>query len=131
MMARAFRLAGALLILVVVPSAQAADDGKELVATWHNTSDGIVQYWTIKESKGAWTVDGIYKRGNQEIGSFQGKDPRFADGKLTFIQEFKVKPVASWDSGSTIVVAVQDGKLQFAWKNGLAMGKGVLELLKK
>jgi hypothetical protein len=100
------RIMGALSIITVAAASnlRAADDGSELVATWQSTSDGLLQLWTIKQNKGEYSVEGVYMKSDKEVGSFQGKNCKFADGKLSFIQEFKVKPVASWDSGSEVTV---------------------------
>jgi hypothetical protein len=113
--------------------ARAADDGSELTGDWTSVTpgEGFTELWTIKKEKGEWSVRCSYVKDGKEVGSFQGKDCKYADGALTFTQDFVKKPVDSWDNGSQVAMRAAGDKLKFTWRNGLARGEGEVVRAKK
>jgi uncharacterized protein (TIGR03067 family) len=126
------RLAAISLGLVLVgwsAPTRGADPAKDIVGTWEGRSGagGFTEVWTIEHDKGAWTVRGVFKKGDDEVGSFTGKNPRFAGGALTFVQEYVKKPVANWNDGSTITARASGDKLTFTWRAGKNSGSNSLD----
>jgi hypothetical protein len=101
------------------PPARAAEGG-ELVGTWEGTSGagGFQEIWTIKTNKGEWSVNGVFKKGGKEAGAFHGKDYKYANGTLTFVQEYDKKPVDSWSDGNEMAVKASGDLLAVTWRNG-------------
>jgi uncharacterized protein (TIGR03067 family) len=126
------RLTAIALGLVLVgwsASARGADPAKDIVGTWEGRSGagGLTEAWTIENDKGTWAVRGVFKKGDDEVGSFTGKNPRFAGGALTFVQEYVKKPVASWNDGSTITAKASGDRLSFTWRAGKNSGSNSLD----
>src|SRR5437660_7751879 len=78
---------------------RAADDGSDMVGTYRGSSSagGYTETWQIKMDKGNLVVVGTFRRGNAVVGAFQGKNAKYADGKLTFQQVYVKKPDPSWN----------------------------------
>ena len=126
-----------LLVAVSVPwpaAARAADDDEKIVGTWERLHEKdkdkkedkdkkdkdkygeIEETWVIKKTKGAWSVSGkFYMPGKGEVGNFKGKDVKFANGSLTFTQEFFKLP-KGFVSGATVSCSAEDDRLDVAFK---------------
>ena len=85
-----------------VPTAHAAE-GDELVGTWEGTSGagGFKEIWIVKQDKGQWSVVGMFRKDDREVGRFQGNNYKFANGVLTFRQQYLKKPDPSWSDASS------------------------------
>ena len=121
----------ALLITTAPVSLRAADDGSDMVGTYRGTSSagGYTETWQIKMDKGNLAVVGTFRKGTVVIGAFQGKNVKYADGKMTFQQVYIKKPDPSWSDGTEITATLSDDKLEFTWANGGQTGSNSLERL--
>ncbi len=120
---------GPLVVLALQSQLHAADDGGKLVGTWEGNAGGggFKEIWTItKNDKGEFAVSGVFKKGDSEAGSFTAKDCKFADGKLTFTQQYTKKPDPKWQDGSQMTASASGDTLTFEWKN--SSGKGTVKL---
>jgi uncharacterized protein (TIGR03067 family) len=109
--------------------AGAADESKDLEGTWQGTSGagGFKEIWTIKMEKDAWSVTGIFKKDDKEVGAFSGKNVKLSGGTLTLAQAYSKKPDPTWADGTLITLKVSDGKLAVTWQNGKQKGTNTLE----
>jgi uncharacterized protein (TIGR03067 family) len=129
-MTRRSRLALVAMLLPVVGSyARAADEPLNLEGTWQGTSGagGFKEIWTIKAGKDTWSVSGIFKKDDKEVGAFTGKNVKFSNGTLTFTQQYSKKPDPGWADGTLITAKVADNKLAVTWQNGKQKGTNTLE----
>lgn len=111
------------------PMSVAADPAKDIVGAWEDRSGsgGFKEIWTVENVKGVWTVKGVFKKGDEEAGSWIGKSPRFAIGTLTFIQEYVQKPNASWSDGNVMTAKATGDKLSFRWQAAKNSGTNNLD----
>jgi hypothetical protein len=93
----------------------ATSDGSDLVGTWRANHDGFTEEVRItRTDAGVWDVKGSYLREANQVGSWVGVRPRFADGKLTAATKGLVKPTESWAEGATELWTYK-GRLQAAF----------------
>src|ERR1700733_12565442 len=111
-----------LLALSVSWSAAAADsaaDDEKIIGTWERLHEKvkekdkdkdkeIEETWIIKKTKDKWSVSGkFYMPGKGEVGNFKSKDVKFADGTLTFTQDFFKLP-EGFVSGMTVTCSADE-----------------------
>jgi predicted heme/steroid binding protein len=96
---------------------------------WQGMSSvgGFTETWQITIDKNKVIVLGRFEKDGMEVGSFQGRNVKFANGTLTFTQKYKQKPAANWSDGNVVSAKLSGDKLTFAWKNGKQTGTGELE----
>jgi hypothetical protein len=104
----------------------AGEDDDKIVGTWERVieKDDLEETWVIKSTKGKWFVSGSYwKRGkNGEVGNFKGTDITYADGTLTFTQEYFKLPQGR-ENGTKITASVEGDRLDFTAKKGASESK--------
>jgi hypothetical protein len=96
-----------------------AAKANDLIGTFtgQSGSGGLTEIWTIKKDDGKWSVKGIFKKDDKEVGSFHGQDYKYVNGVLLFKQIYDQKPVASWADGTILGCQANKEKLVFRWKN--------------
>jgi uncharacterized protein (TIGR03067 family) len=106
----------------------AADPAKDIVGTWEGTSGngGLKEIWMIERDKKSYSVKGIFKKGDDEVGSFVGKNPKFFNGVLTFVQEYSQKPNPTWTDGNIMQAKAVGNKLTFVWRSAGGSGTVIL-----
>lgn len=114
-------------------AAARADDGSEMVGVYAGTSSagGFQEIWQIKMENGGLTVTGLFRKNNQDVGLFQGKNVKYDNGTLSFEQAYVKKPDPKWADGTEITASVSGDKLNFTWKNGGQSGNGSLDRAKQ
>lgn len=112
----------------VADRAAAADDGSALFGAWLGQSGagGLQETWTIARENGQWSVAGTFTKDGQEVGSFRSQDAKFAQGALSFRQEYVKKPQASWTDGNRITAAAKGDTLDITWHSGRQTGRVTL-----
>jgi hypothetical protein len=110
------------------PQPQARPDDPEIVGTWQSQPNpgDFLEVWTIRADAGAWSVRGVFTRDGVEAGSFEGKECKYANGTLTFRQEYVRKPDATWSENNRISAKVSQGQLDVQWRNRLLKGRTTL-----
>ena len=96
----------------------AAADGSDLVGIWKSDHDGFTEVLVVRMEKGMWDVKGSFLKKGKEVGAYVGADPKFADGKLTCVQKYLVKPVATWNDNVTLTAQLTNDKLDLGWDAG-------------
>ncbi|HTU22836.1 MAG TPA: hypothetical protein VMG10_32650 [Gemmataceae bacterium] len=127
-MRRIFCLPMFILALSVSRPAVAADsagDDEKIIGTWERLHEKVKEKdkdremeetWIIKKTKDTWSVSGkFYMAGKGEVGNFRGKNVKFADGSLTFTQDFFKLP-KGFASGMTVTCSAADDRLDVAFK---------------
>lgn len=125
-MPRVFCLPMFILALSVswpVVAADNAGDDEKIIGTWERLHEKdkekdkeIEETWIIKKTKGTWSVSGkFYTPGKGEVGNFRGKNVKFADGSLTFTQDFFKLP-KGFVSGTTVTCSADDDRLDVAFQ---------------
>jgi uncharacterized protein (TIGR03067 family) len=101
-----------------------ADPEKDIIGTWEGTSGagGFKEIWTIERDKDGWSVRGVFKKGDDEVGAWVGKDPKFANGVLTCVQQYSKKPNPGWTEGNVLQAKATGDKLTFVWRAGKNSG---------
>jgi hypothetical protein len=122
-MARVFIL----LLMILSPAfswhsaALAGDDDERIIGVWERVTenDGLEETWVIKKTKDKWSVAGTFwKRArNGEVGNFKGKDVKYADGALSFTQDYFKLPKGR-KNGTRISASAEGDRLDFSAKNG-------------
>lgn len=109
-------------------AASPTGDDEKIIGTWERLhekakekakdekdKDYIEESWTIKKTKDKWSVSGtFYQPGKGDVGYFKGKDVRFADGTLTFTQDFFKLP-NGFKSGATVTASAEGDRLDVAF----------------
>lgn len=114
-----------LIVAGVLLSLAAAQPADELIGRWQGASGsgGFQESWTISRDKGQWGVVGTYTKDGKEAGSFRGKDVRFANGQLSFRQQYVKKPDPSWGDGNLMAATAKGNSLNVTWRAGRQSGK--------
>jgi hypothetical protein len=100
-------------------------NANDLVGTFQGQSGsgGFTETWTIAKDGGKWSVKGMFKKDDKEVGAFHGQDYRYVNGVLLFKQIYDQKPVPSWADGTILGCQANKEKLVFRWQNpGSAAG---------
>jgi hypothetical protein len=109
-------VAGLMAAPLLVVSAQSALPGDKLVGTWVSkaSSGENDQYWTIRNDAGKWSVQGLYKTGDEETGSFVGEKVTF-DGKvLRYTHKYVKKPGKGADN-VPVTIESEGDRLRYSW----------------
>jgi hypothetical protein len=109
----------------IVPKRTKPTKQEELLGSWEGQSGsgGFTEIWTIKKDDGKWSVKGIFKKGDEEVGAFHGQDYKYVNGALLFRQIYDKKPVSSWADGTILGCTAGKDKMVFRWQNpGSAAG---------
>jgi hypothetical protein len=115
-----------LAISVSCSDAAAESDDEKTVGTWERLHEKekekekgkeyIEETWIIKKTKDKWSVSGkFYAPGKGEVGNFKSKDVKFADGTLTFTQDFFKLP-KGFVSGTTVTCSAEEDRLDVNFK---------------
>jgi hypothetical protein len=96
----------------------ASADGAELAGVWQVDHDGYKEVWSIETQKGQWAVSGVFMQKGKQVGAWVGADPKYADGKLTCVQKWVKKPVATWNDDVNLTASLSGEKLNFIWDAG-------------
>jgi hypothetical protein len=100
---------------------RAADEDEKLIGVWERVTekDNLEETWVIKKTKDKWSVSGSFWKRDQngEVGNFKGKDVQYADGTLTFTQEYFKVPKGR-ENGTRITASVEGDRLDFTAKKG-------------
>jgi hypothetical protein len=99
-------------------AAFAGDDEEKIIGVWERATekDDLEETWVIKKTKAKWSVSGTFFERGREVGNFKGKDVKYADGTLTFTQDFKL-PKGRQD-GTRITASVEGDRLDLTAKKG-------------
>jgi hypothetical protein len=99
----------------------AADEDEKIVGVWERVieKDNLEETWVIKKTKDKWSVSGsFWKRDkNGEVGNFKGKDVKYADGTLTFTQDYFKLP-AGRKNGVKITASAEGDRLDVSAREG-------------
>jgi hypothetical protein len=99
----------------------AGNDDEKIIGVWERATekDGLEETWVIKKTKTKWSVSGTFwKRGrNGEVGNFKGRDVKYADGTLSFTQDFFKLPKGR-KNRTNITASAEGDRLDFVAKNG-------------
>jgi hypothetical protein len=111
-------------LLSFVDAGEAPDN---FVGTWvyKAKAGGHDQYWDIAHSDGKWTVQGTYRQGDKETGSFVSTDVKFAAGVLTYTHKYVKKPASGADNVPA-ALKVSGDKLSYSWGTDYAKGPRLL-----
>jgi hypothetical protein len=103
--------------------------GDLIAGTWRGASGagGFTEIWTIKMESDEWSVSGVFQKDGKDVGAFHGKDCKYANGTLTFVQEYDQKPDPTWASGTRIAAKATKDKLTFTWRNNKQSGTVTLD----
>jgi hypothetical protein len=103
----------------IAPKTGAAGKVNNLIGTFSGTSGvgGFTEIWTIAREEGKWSVKGVFKKDDKEVGSFHGQNYKYSNGVLIFRQVYDLKPVASWGDGTILGCEANKERLQFRWQN--------------
>jgi hypothetical protein len=98
-------------------------DGSELVGEWTDSAGSYTGTWTVLMRKDGFTVSGVYfDKKMQLVGSFTGTNVQYADGALSFDQQFDKRP-PGFEIGAHITLkAAGEKALQMQWQAGKATG---------
>ena len=119
-MARISLLALAILVLASTWHAGAsAGDDEKIIGVWERVTgkdkDELEETWVIKKTQGKWTVSGTIFNLGVEVGNFKGKDVKFADGTLSFTQDYFKMPKGRQD-GTAITASAEGDRIDFTAK---------------
>jgi hypothetical protein len=95
---------------------------KSFLGDWHTVADDIGEGWRITQDKktNKLKVIGEFRdvKSYNILGSFNGKDVQYSDGKLTFIQSYIKKPKPNWEDNVKMTLEVVEEKklLKFTWE---------------
>ena len=106
--------------------ALAGGDDEKIIGTWErlhekgkeNDKDKeyLEETWIIKKTKDKWSVSGkFYAPGKGEVGNFKSKDVKFADGTLTFTQDFFKLP-KGFTNGAAVTCSAEEDRLDVSFK---------------
>ena len=102
-------------------------DGAELVGAWTDSVGNFTGTWTVRMGKDGFSVSGVYSDKNmQPVGSFTGANVQFADGVLSFDQQFEKKPAGFLDGAHIALKSTGDKVVQMKWRAGKASGNRLL-----
>jgi hypothetical protein len=103
-----------------------AADGDEFAGAWQGELNGQRLVWNIAHPGGKWFINGEYYEGKKAVAAFKGADVKYADGKLTFAQQWIYKPAVGWPDNLATRVEVNGEKLSFSWSQGDVSASGEL-----
>ncbi len=108
----------------VRPPATVDDSAKLFVGLWSEQNvagQGVDALYTIDNRGGRWSIVVQYLRRRQVVGTAEGTDIKYADGKLTFGLHHVKKVAAHWED-STDVATVDRDRIEIKWKTPTAGG---------
>src|SRR5437870_5080658 len=93
-MYRPFALALTALVCAFALTSRGADSAEKMVGTWTGNADPKTKETiTIKVEDGKWSVTGVYKVDDKEVGSYKGEDCAMSKmGVLLFKKAYEKKP---------------------------------------
>ena len=109
-----------------VAASDSAGDDEKIIGTWERLHEKekekdkdkeyMEETWIIKKTKDKWSISGkFYTPGKGEVGNFKSKDVKFADGTLTFTQDFFKLP-KGFTNGATVTCSADEERLDVAFK---------------
>jgi hypothetical protein len=99
-MYRSSVLAVVALVGMFALSVRGADPEEKMVGTWAHTTGGKTkEFLTVKLEKGKWSVSGVYKNDDKEVGSYNGTACSLNGGTLTFTKSFVKRPNPAMKDG--------------------------------
>lgn len=109
------------------PAKPTPEDMKPFLGTWTGNAGGFPETWTFKDDNGQLAISAIYKRGEQVVGSWTGKDIKVAKGQVTFTEVWEKKPVRTWVSPMPVMVVPVGDQLKYSWgRNDYKDGSSML-----
>ena len=79
----------------------------------------LVMVWTVIGAGDKWSVAGAFFDKDKPVGAWTGKDVAVADGKLTFVRGWNVKPVPDWADDLAVTAELVGDKLTYSWRAGV------------
>lgn len=116
------------LSLVTFSSVSAADGEDEIVGVWEREEYGLEETWVIKKSKDKWSVSGSFWQATKigEVGNFKGKDVKYADGTLSFAQDYFKLPKGR-KNGTKTTASAEGNRLNITLGTGATETKDTME----
>jgi hypothetical protein len=120
------RVSFLLLVILVLasprhPAAFASGDDEKIIDIWEREigkdKDLLEETWVIKKTKDKWSVSGTIFNNGKEVGNFKGKDVKYADGTLSFTQDYLKAPKGR-QNGMQITASAEDDRIDFTAKKG-------------
>lgn len=115
------------------PKTPIDDEGaKKFVGVWNEKNvvgTGVDAIYTFANQGGNWTIKVQYLRRNKVVGTAEGKNIKYADGKLTFGLHHVQKVEPHWED-SADVATVDGDKAEIKWKTPTAGGTNHLTRMK-
>jgi hypothetical protein len=107
-------------------------DGSELVGAWTDDVGSLIGTWTVSMTKDGLAVSGVYlDKKMQPVGSFTGVNVQYADGALSFDQQFDKKPTGFADGAHITLKYAGNKMVQMQWQAGKASGSRELSAVDK